>query len=184
MPLFTSRREKRLWLWALLVLLAIFSTLFVGRPLAELFGNQDVQAVIFLLGMLLVAAAILIHALKSKPDKFELAVWVGITAVYIMFILRLGLAERSHLIEYSVLAILIHKALKERLNSEAIMKPALLALIITFLLGVFDECLQLFIPDRHFDPTDIVFNGIAISMAIGSSALISWIRKIRKKRSS
>lgn len=184
MQIFNSKREKRLWLWALVVLLAIFSTLFAGRPLADLFANQDAQAVIFLLGMLLVGSAMLIHALKTKPDKFEVAVWVGITAVYIMFILRLGLPERSHLIEYSVLAILIHKALKERINSEGIMKPALLALIITFLIGVLDECLQLFIPDRHFDPTDIVFNGIAVSMAIGSSAIISWIRKIRNKSAS
>ncbi len=115
MPLFTSKREKYLWLWALAVVMAIFSTLFIGRPFTKLFKSQDVQAAIFLLGMLLVGIAIVAHALKTKPGKIEIALLSGIIAVYIMWLLRLGLAERNHLIEYSILAIVIHKALSEKL---------------------------------------------------------------------
>ncbi len=58
MPIFTSSREKRLWFWVLVVLVAIFSTLFIGQPLIQLFSNQDIQAVFFVLGMVLVAATI------------------------------------------------------------------------------------------------------------------------------
>lgn len=176
--LFTSRREKRLWLWALAVLVAIFSTLFVGRPLLNVLGEQNIQAGIFLLGMLLVGVVILIHGLRSRPGKVEMVTLLGIAAVYIMLFLRLGLPERSHLIEYSVLAIFIHKALLERkIQGKHIPQPALLAILIAFLIGVLDEFIQIFLPDRVFDPTDMLFNGIAVIMAIGASSFLSWVRK-------
>ena len=182
MPLFTSPREKYLWLWALAVLAAIYSTLFFGQPLAELFSNQDMQAAIFLFVMILVGVVILVHALKTKPGKFEMSIILGIAAVYIMLFLRLGLPERSHLIEYSVLAIFIHKALNERfVLKDKVIKTALLAFAITYLIGIIDECIQLIIPHRVFDFNDILFNGIAVSMAIGSSLILGWFRKRRKK---
>ena len=178
MSLFTSSREKRLWLWSLAVVVTIFSTLFIGQPLVRLYSDQNVRAIIFSLGMLLVGAAMLVHTLKTKPGKVEIAVMLGLVAVYVMFILRLGMAERSHLIEYSTLAILVHKAILERVNQGVqVPMPHLLAFIAAFLIGVLDECLQIFLPDREFDLQDIFFNGMAVAMAIGSSVLFSWVRK-------
>ena len=183
MPLFTSKREKHLWFWVFVVLTAIFSTLFLGQPLAELFSSQDVRAVIFLIVMFFVGATILVHAIKTKPTKIELTIILGIVAVYTMFVLRLGMPERSHLMEYSVLAIFIHKAILERKNQgKQIPRPALIAMIITLLIGVLDECIQIFLPDRVFDPEAIVFNGMAATMAIGSSVILNWVRQ-RKNRS-
>lgn len=182
MPLFTSSREKRLWLCAFLVLLTIFSTLFLGQPFAELLASQDVQAVFFLLVMVLVAAAIIAHGLKTKPNRIEITLLLGMAAVYIMFFLRLGLTERSHLMEYSILAIFIHMALKERLiQRKHVYKPALLAFIVTFLIGVLDECIQIFLPNRVFDINDILFNGLASLMAIGSALALNWVHKRIKK---
>jgi len=178
MTLFKSSREKRLWLWALAVLVTIFSTLFVGQPLIKLFSDQNVRAVIFLLVMILIGAAVIVHALKTKPGKIELVLLLGIVAVYTMFFLRLGMLERSHLIEYSVLAIFIHMALIERANQEhKILKPALLAFVITLIIGILDECIQIFLPGRVFDPIDIQFNGLAALMAIGSRVTLQWVRK-------
>ena len=182
MPLFTSSREKRLWCWVLAVLVAIFSTLFIGQPLVQLFSNQDIQAVFFVLGMVLVAATIIVHGFQTKPSKIEWTLLLGIIAVYQMLFLRLGLSERSHLIEYSVLAIFIHKALTERKNLDRqILNPALLTLVMAFLIGVIDECIQMVLPNRVFDPADIFFNGMAITMAIGARLLLTWIRKLSKK---
>ena len=178
MPVFTSTRERRLWSWTLLVLLAIFATLFLGQPLEELFRSQDVRAAVFLLVMLLVGAAIVVHAIKTKPSKTEIVLFLGIAAVYIMFFLRLGMPERSHLLEYSILAIFIHKALIERRRQgKQIAFPALIALLAAFLIGILDEGIQLFLPDRVFDPEDIAFNGLAITMAIGSYVILAWVRK-------
>lgn len=162
----------------MLVVIAIILTLFIGRPLAKLLGPQDLRAIFFLIGMLFVGAMILVHALKGERSGLELTLVLGIIAVYIMFFLRLGLAERSHLIEYSVLAILIHMALLERqFQGKAIWSPALLAIGIAFSIGVLDECSQLIIPDRVFDPVDIFFNGMVIVAAIGFYVLLNWVRK-------
>ena len=180
MNLFTSKREKHLWLWALVVTVAIFSTLFLGQPLAKLFNSQDVRAVVFVMVMFLVGTTILIHAIRTKPRRTELALIIGLIAVYTMFILRLGMPERSHLMEYSVLAIFVHKAIMERKNQrKQIPLPGLMAFGITFIIGVCDECIQILLPDRYFDPEDIAFNALAAVMAIGSSVLINWVRKWR-----
>jgi len=148
MPLFTSSLEKRFWLYSLLVLVAILFSLTFGRPLQKIFVNQNVQAVFFLLGMVLVGITILIYGLKAQTSKSELAIWFGLAAVYIMLIFRLGAPERSHLIEYSVLAIFIHKALLERINSKnKMLKTAVLAFTFTFIIGVLDETIQVFLPN-------------------------------------
>lgn len=176
MSLFTSSREGRLWFWAFIVFATIFSTLFIGRPLASQLRNQNVQAVFFICAILLVAAAIIVHGLKTKSSKIEISILLGIVAVYVMLFIRLGATERSHLIEYSVLAIFIHKALLERTDQQkSIRMPAFLALVVTFLIGVLDESIQVILPNRVFDPQDILFNGIAVTMAIGSSVLLTWL---------
>ncbi len=171
----TSTREKRLWFWTFAVFAAIFSTLFIGKPLATHLQDQNIQAAIFVLGMLLAAGAVVTHGLKAKPSSIELSVLLGITAVYIMFAFRLGAPERSHLVEYSVLAIFIHKALIERArHTEPIVQPALFAWIIAFFIGVTDESIQIVLPNRVFDIVDILFNGIAVTMAIASTLLLNW----------
>jgi hypothetical protein len=178
MPLFTSRREKHIWFWTFTVLVAIFSTLFVGQPFANVLADQNVQAIFFVLGMLLVGAAMVMHGLRNQPGKFEIAILLGIVAVYTMFFLRLGITERSHLIEYSVLAIFIHQALLERVSQGVqIHLPALIAWVATVLIGIIDECIQIFLPNRVFDPIDILFNGMAATMAIGCNLVLTWVRK-------
>lgn len=182
MPLFTSAREKRLWLYTLIVLLTIISTLIFGQPLVRLFASQDVRAVIFLLVMAIIGTTIIIHGLKTRPSRAEVTIWLGLAAVYIMFFLRLGMPERSHLMEYSVLAIFIHMALIERIGQESkILKPALVAIAATFIIGLLDECVQIFLPDRVFDPNDIAFNGFSGLLAIGSRMVLQWIRKKTRK---
>ena len=83
-------------------------------------------------------------------------------------------ARTSHIIEYSVLAIFIHNVLIESVNEmRQIVKPALIALLLTFLLGTFDESIQIILPNRVFDVNDIAFNSLAGLMAIGSSVVLN-----------
>ena len=181
MSLFASSREQRLWFWAFAVVAAIFASLFMGRPLADQLRDQNTQAVFFLIGLILVGAVVLFHGLQSKPGKWEMVTLLGIIAAYTMLIFRLGAPERSHLIEYSVLAVFIHKALKERAqHRNPYLNPALLAIGMAFAIGVIDETIQIFIPHRVFDPEDILFNGMAILLAIGFSILLNWVRKKSK----
>lgn len=105
---------------------------------------------------------------------FEMSVLLGIAAVYVMFFFRLGALERSHLIEYSVLAVFLHRALLERsTNKKPSLRPALLAIGLGVLIGLLDEVLQFFLPNRTFDPEDMIFNGFAVVMAITASSLLN-----------
>lgn len=182
MTLFTSRREKRYWSYASLVLLAILLSLFIGQPLAQLIKNQFVQGALFIIGLLLTGIAILIHTLNKKTSRIEVIVIIGIVAVYALLLVRLANPERTHLIEYSILTIFIHKALIERQKqSKQILKPTVLALIITILIGVLDEGIQYYLPNRVFDLRDILFNAIAVIAAIFTHVALSWIRKLTNK---
>ena len=67
------------------------------------------------------------------------------------------MAERTHLFEYGIVAVLIYQALSERAgNGRRVRAPALLALVATILLGWLDEGLQALIPNRVYDNFDVV----------------------------
>ena len=94
-----------------------------------------------------------------------------------------GPEERSHLIEYGVVAVFIYEALAER-ASQGRRVPALplLAVLATAALGVVDECIQIFVPNRVFDPMDMLFNLLAATMAVGASVALSWARRWTRSR--
>jgi len=178
MPLFTSPREKRLWIYTFLVLAAIFSTLIWGGRLA-LTMDQGLKNLLFLYTMIALAVTIILHGLITRPAKVEITIWLGLSAVYLLLYSRLSFAERGHLFEYSVLTIFIHKALMERaFQGRKITRPALSAFLIAFGIGVLDEFIQIFIPSRVFDIIDILFNGFVAFAAIATSSAIRWVRKI------
>ncbi len=181
MSIFTSARERRLWVWTLVVVVAIYATLGLAPRLVGMLRNQDLAAALFLLGMFLVATAVGTLALKIRPGGLEIGVALGVTAVYLMVFFRITLAtERSHLIEYSVVAALIYAALLERKsNGSRVPLPALLAIGATAVVGVLDECIQIFLPNRVFDPQDILFNVLAAVMAVTASIVLRWARQRR-----
>ncbi len=175
MPLFTSPREQRLWTLAAITVVAIYATLGLAGIWSEWLRNDDVAAVFFLLGMFLVAVAVVAQGLKTRLRGRALGIVVGVFTVYFMLFFRLTLAERSHLIEYSILAILIYAALEERKKQGGqVPTPAILATLLTTFIGVLDECIQLLLPHRVFDPTDMLFNFLAASMAVATSLIVRW----------
>ena len=95
-----------------------------------------------------------------------------------MVLMRLGMPERSHLIEYSILALFVYRTLLERFLQEG---PSVITAwwtwCITLALGVLDEILQIWVTDRVFDTEDIVFNGSAALMAVVSILVLQWIRR-------
>ena len=84
---------------------------------------------------------------------------VGVTAVYGMAVLRMGGSpeERTHLFEYGIVAVLIYQALSERpQNGRRVPVPALLALVVTALLGWLDEGIQALLPNRVYDNSTVL----------------------------
>ena len=184
LPFFTSRRERRLWLWTLLVVAAIYSTLGVVRPLAGILREQGLLGGLFMLGMLLVGAAILTQGLKTRPRGAEIYVALGVAAVYLLLFTRIATPEeRTHLIEYGVVAVFIYEALIERANhGRRVPVPALLAILAASFIGLVDEGIQAFLPTRAYDVRDVLFNVLAALMAVAASAALAWARRWRTRR--
>lgn len=183
MSIFSSNRERRLWLWALAAVVAIYATLGLGDTLAGAVPDHNLIVGGFLLSMFLVAATIVTQGLKTRPGGLELGVVLGIGVVYFMVFLRMTMSERSHLMEYSVVAVLIYEAVTERRSQgRHVPVPALLAIVATSLVGVLDECIQLFLPSRVFDPVDMLFNFLAAVMAVVGMGTLGWARQRRRKK--
>ena len=125
--------------------------------------------------------------MDKRLNRFEVAVGIGILAVYLLAWLRLGSwEERTHLFEYALVAALVHEALLERRdNGRRVPAPALLALVISILLGWLDEGVQSLLPNRVFDLVDVAFNSLAATMIIGARWLVrrarTWVeRRVRE----
>jgi hypothetical protein len=167
MSLFTSDRERRLWLWTLAVVVAIYSTLGPAQMLVAALRERNLLRVSLATVLLLVGAVIVWRWVKKRPGWREIGVALGVTAVYLFAWFRVEtLEERTHLIEYSLVAILIHQSLIERQRQgRRVPSPAALALAVTVLLGLLDECIQAILPNRVFDLVDVGFNALAALMA-------------------
>jgi len=180
--MFTSQREKWLWFAAGAIIAVIFAGLFFGRPFIDLLRSEYLQAAIFIAGMVLTVIAILLHAFIHNPSRANLVILLGIAIAYGMFFLRLGLPERSHLLEYSLLAICVHEILVERARHGRALRPALIwAFIISFGIGCLDEGLQLILPERVFDWYDIAFNGFVVFIALAARGAIDGITRWRRR---
>ncbi len=182
MTLFSSKRERRLWLWVLVVMVAIYATLGLAQRLAETLrerGLLDISIGLFLLCMFLVAVTVVTQGLKVRPGGAEVAVGVGVAAAYLLVFTRMTVpTERSHLIEYGVVGVLIYEALTERKSQgRRVPLPPVLAVLVTVALGALDEGIQWLLPNRVFDPVDILFNLLAGTMAVAASVALTWARR-------
>ncbi len=175
MSCFTSDRERRLWIWTLTVLAAIYATLGPARTLADALREHCVLEVTIIAVVLLVAGSIIVSWAKKRPGWREIGVGLGVALAFLMVGVRINSCEeRTHLIEYGILAALIHQALLERVrNGRSVWSPAALTVILTALLGSLDEVIQVFLPNRVFDARDIFFNALAGFMVVAARLAIS-----------
>lgn len=182
MSLFSSRRERRLWLWTLAVVAAIYSTLGLAGTLAEALREYQLldASILVLFAMFLLGATILALGIRVRPRGVEIAVLLGITFVYLLLFLRTSVspAERTHLMEYGVLGVFIHEALSERASQgRRVPLPPVIAVLVTAALGVVDEGIQWLLPNRVFDPIDMLFNLLAGATSVAAVVVLAWARR-------
>lgn len=177
--LFSSDKERRLWVWALVVMVTIYATLSPAQELAAALRERNLLRVTSGAVLLLVAVVIAVQWAKTRPGRREIGVGIGVLAVYLALLIRLPIPEaRSHLFEYGLVSILIYHALIERRqNGCRVPVPALLAIVAITLLGWLDEGIQAFLPNRVYDLVDVWLNAVFGSTAVLASVFMGWARK-------
>ncbi len=92
---------------------------------------------------------------------------VGVTVVFVWWTvsLRRSPEEAVHFLEYGVLAILLHRALRPTMSSDLVFVAAML---VGALIGTVDEIIQWISPGRYWDWRDLLLNG-------GAGALVQVI---------
>lgn len=178
-PVFRSERERRLWLWAVGLLVAIYASLYSVRPLAEWLRERNLLRISLGAVLLLGAAIIAWRWAKTRPGWREIGVGFGITFAYLWALARVGVPpeERTHLIEYAVVAAFMYRALVERRrNGRTVPAPDALAVLGTTLLGLLDEGIQWLLPNRVFDVRDVFFNFLAGVMFMFVVLFIALVR--------
>jgi hypothetical protein len=179
MPLFTSPRERRLWLGTAAILAAIYTTLGLAGKLAGFLRTNNLLEISFIFGLLLAVAATLSQWLQTQPGRREIWAILSIAAAYFMILTRIeNPAERTHLFEYGLVAVFIFQALLERQrNGRHVPLPALMAIVVTALLGWIDEGIQAVLPNRVYDLRDVLFNSLAGLMAVLASLAMMRARQ-------
>ena len=187
MSFFSSRRERRLWSALAIVLVAIYATLGNAPEIAAMLRERKsltgTMFVVFLAALVVISVLFI----RRRPGRVEIAAGAGILIVYLLAWIRIGVAtpeERTHLFEYSLVAALVHEALLERReNGRRVPVPAILALVISILLGWLDEGIQSLLPNRVYDTIDILFNALAATMIIGARSILAFVqRRVQARR--
>ncbi len=180
--LFTSERERRSWFWVAVVLVAIYSSLGPSQMLAEWLREHNLLRISLAATLLLGGAIIVWQWAKTRPGWSEIGVGFGVTFAYMWALARVGVPpeERTHLIEYAVIAAFMYRALVERRrNGIAVPAPDALTVLGTTLLGWLDEGIQWLLPNRVYDIRDVFFNFLAGVMFIFVALAIALVRKRR-----
>ena len=174
MPSFTTGRERRLWILTGAVVLAIFATLGVAGELAAELRRRELLDALFFIAFLGLLASIVLVARRVRVRGVEAGILLAVGAAYTIAIVRTGIPEeRSHLIEYTVVALLVHEALLERRRGGAsVRSPALVAFATTAAIGIVDELIQAVLPNRVFDLVDIAFNVLAAALAVIAGTIL------------
>lgn len=181
-PRARSSRERRLWLWAAGLIVAVYASLYSVRPLAEWLRDRNLLRATILVLFVVAALAVVRWCLSRSPGRRELAVLAGFAALYLLVLWPIRMPEeRFHLIEYGLLGGLVFAALLERQRPGGEMRwsasRAALAVLLTGAAGWLDEGIQYLLPNRHYDWLDVGLNLLAAVLAVGALAALAEARR-------
>lgn len=180
MSLFLSKRERYLWISTLTVLISIYSSLGLAGLMAEGLQNRGWVEIFFAIFAFLTLIVFITQGLKVRPGGVEIAVGLGMMITFSMVIIRMGIPvlERTHLIEYGLLATFIFQALVEGAqNGRNVPLLPVVTILVTSIFGIIDELILAILPNRIFDIRDVFFNVLSAIIAVGFSLLMTRIQK-------
>ncbi len=165
----------------LFLVLAIYATLGLAGSLAEMLREHELLVSTMVLCFLFtILATIIGSGLNWRLRGKEIWVLFGIITVYGLMFVRMGgsIEERTHLFEYGIVAIIMHHAFIERIKQGGkVPAPAILAIVLTSLLGWLDEGIQAVLPNRVYDIFDVFVNFLSAFMAISAKLALTWTQK-------
>lgn len=176
---FSSARERALWAWALAAVVAIWTSLGPAAALAGALRERNLLRLALGVVVFFLVGAVARRWIMRRPRLADVGVAVAVALAYLLVGARMASwEERTHLVEYGVVAAIIHMALLERArNGRTVRGPAALAIGATAVLGLVDEGIQWMLPGRVFDPRDVFFNAFAGFMVVAARLALAPQRR-------
>jgi len=165
----TSLRKQR-WSYVSLLILVIYSTLYIVRPVATYLRKNipSINLTANIIIVVLVIASLLKLCMMFKANAIKgyhtLALILAAIVLYGIIILKIELAEEKiHFFEYGILGLLAFRAFSIDLKGY---KVYLFTFILASLIGWGDEGIQYLLPNRYYEIRDVVMNASGGAMAL------------------
>jgi len=146
----------------------IYTTIPFVRVLREWYvARWDPAWIGMSVAIVLMASAVAILWSLSRRrqglSRGDLLWIIGVTVVFVWWTLSLRRSpeEAVHFLEYGVLAILLHRALRPTMSSDLVF---IAAMLVGALIGTVDEIIQWVSPSRFWDWRDLLLNGGACAL--------------------
>lgn len=169
-----SKAERRYWLLVFVWTTVLYATLPVARGLANKIEAAGFGKVLYIGPAVVIGLAFLVALVYifRQPYSYRLLralCMIIVASLYAFFLKYLGKIpiERIHLLEYGILAIFAQKAFENRIKD--LFDSYLYAAFLVAIVGLYDELIQGFLPDRVCDARDVLTNGIS-----GILGLMLW----------
>ena len=178
MPLTHSSRERRLWWTAAALVALVWSSIFTAGALRRLQEVPGLLEIAFSTAFLLFAAGIAVRGWARGDRATELWLRSAVVIAAGMWIVRSGLsaADRTHVFEFGLIALVIDAALRERSSAgRSIRWPGVWAILMTASLGWLDEGVQALHPNRVYDLRDVGVDAAAAVLAVGLVRAIAFV---------
>ena len=174
--------KNRLWVLIIIYVLFIFVSLPFFPAFISTLRNLISKELLNLLSLVLsisffLLLSVWIYNKKYKAKKFLLIISPLLLLTYLSLSLDVWV-ERIHFIEYAVLGLLISRAVDVRSLSGIIYTGCLITLI-----GVVDEIIQWFLPNRVGDMRDVFMNSVGGLSGLWLGRFLFWEQQFLKRNS-
>ena len=174
--------KKRLWVLISIYILFIFVSLPFFPAFINVLSSFISKEILNLLSLVLSVSfflmlSIWIYNKKYKVNQFLLIIYPLLLLTYLSLSLDVWV-ERIHFIEYAVLGLLISRAVNVRTLHGIIATCSLITLI-----GVVDEIIQWFLPNRVGDMRDVIMNSVGGLSGIWLGRFLYWEKHFLKRNS-
>ena len=174
--------KKRLWVLISIYIFFIFVSLPFLPALINVLSSFISKEILNLLSLVLSVSfflmlSIWIYNKKYKVNQFLLIISPLLLLTYLSLSLDVWV-ERIHFIEYAVLGLLISRAVNVRTLQEIIATCCLITLI-----GVADEIIQWFLPNRVGDMRDVTMNSFGGLSGLWLGQFLYWEQYFLKRNS-